>query len=144
MLRIIYMCVRCPVCWSRTRTKRVVSCTFHTLAMASAHILSTSEAFSIPSREYHRSDFRYDVDSQPIWNVWGVPAWKKRVSESLVESHTYNPIQDSWRDSLARLLVKLFTLKSLAKRHAESLGSDYMHDSWRDSPRDSFFYAGYL
>ena len=38
----------------------------------------------------------------------------------------------------ARRLARLFRAKSLA----ESLGSDYMHDSQRDSLQDSFFYAG--
>ena len=32
--------------------------------------------------------------------------------------------------------------KSLAKRLAESLGLNYMHDSWQDSLRDLFFLRG--
>ena len=38
--------------------------------------------------------------------------------------------------------ARLFALKSLAKSPAESFGSDPMHDSRRDSLRDSVFYAG--
>ena len=47
--------------------------------------------------------------------------------------HIVNPIGD---------MARLFASKSLVKRFAESLGSDYMHDSLRDSPGLVFFRAG--
>ena len=87
------------------------------------------------------------------------PAKKKRVSESVAGSHAYSPIRDSRRDFLprkvsprvslrvlprvsVRLLARLFTPKSLAKNPAESLESDYMYDSLRDSPKLVFFTRG--
>ena len=88
----------------------------------------------------------------------------RKKNESRRESRRYNPIQDFqqdfWRDSLAPkvsprvslrvsprlslrlsvrllapLLVRLFASKSLV----DVFGLDYMHDSRRDSLRDSFF-----
>ena len=96
---------------------------------------------------------------------------KTSRGESLARSHAYNPIWDSRGDFStrnvsptvsskvspsvsarisarllarlsARLLARLFAPRSPAKRLAESLGSDYIHDSRRYSFRDSFFYAG--
>ena len=89
------------------------------------------------------------------------PAQKTSLGESLAKSHAYNPIRGSRRDAwrarkvspkvsprvsdrlLARLSVRLLArllarLSALAKRFAESLKLDYMHDSFRDS---SFYVA---
>ena len=99
------------------------------------------------------------------------PHKKTSLGESLAGSHAYNPIRDSrqepWRDFLARqvsptisprvsprvlpwvlprlsvrLLARLLSRLFASKRLAESLGSDYMHDSQRNSLRDPFFLRG--
>ena len=66
------------------------------------------------------------------------------VSDSLVDLDDYRLIRNDREgrrggEVSARLLARLFVL---AKRLAESVRSDYTHDSWQDSLRDSSFNAG--
>ena len=73
--------------------------------------------------------------------------WKRKPSGIywqlflLVEMSIWTPSL-IWSETRRDFLARLFAPKSLAKSFPESLGSDHMHDSRRDSPRLVFFYAG--